>query len=543
MAPHSTMLEISAYLLGGLGLFFIGVDFVTGHLKQITGRRFRWLVSRVTQSGILAGAWGVVSGVMMQSATAVTFIVASLASAGMIQVRKALPILAWSNVGSSVLVLLAVLDLRLAALYLLGAVGLCHYFGLERSTRYRHLLGALLGVGMLFLGLQLLKAGAEPLKEIEWFTRFLDYTRKSYALAFFVGAFLTFIAQSTSTVAIIAMTLAKVGLLGFDQTTMVIYGTNFGSSLNLWFMGGNLRGVARQAILFQVIFKWLGIALFVPLFYLELYAHLPLVKALVGQLAGDLSHQMALVYLAFQVITSLLVSLFLTPLNRWLQRLSPVTREEELSRPQFIYDQAVEDVETALDLVEQEQHRLVKRLPDLLDTVRADRPSAAPIDPATLHAASAALAREISAFTTDVAGRNESRESIGRVLALTNRNELLASLDETVHELVQAIARHDPSKALRPLLQRLAEGLHTVLVTLVDAVESPDAVHREMLGLITGDRGPLMERIRRNFLRREGELGYEEQQAFFTATSLFEQSIWLSRRLASTLADSETAKS
>lgn len=531
------MLEIIGQLLAGLGLFFIGVSFIRTHLKQVTGRRFRMVVARVTSHPLLAAAWGVVAGAMMQSTVAVTFIVASLASAGLIQVRQALPILACSNIGSSVLVLLAALDLHLLILYLLGAVGLCHYFGIEGSSRYRHLIGALLGVGLLFLGLQFLKAEAAPLKEIHWFRLFLDSTRTSYALAFLVGGFLTFAAQSSSTVTIIAITLTKVGLLGVEQTIMLIYGTNLGSSLSLCFMGARLRGASRQTVFFQVLFKWVAIALFVPLFYLEIHAHVPLVRAFVSAVAIDLSHQMALVYLAFQIAPVLVMAPFLTPIDRWLRQFSPPTREEELSRPQFIYDKALGDAETAMDLVEQEQLRLLRRLPEMLDAVREEAPQTARVEPAALHAGSVAVAKEVAAFMTDLAGKNDSREALDRLLKLKTRNDLIGSLDESVYHLVQAVAAQYPSKALQPILQRFAEALHSLLLALVDAAEAPDAMHRDFLRLMTGDRGELMERIRRNFLRREGEFGYAEQQAFFTITSLFEQIVWLARRVAMTLDD------
>jgi len=72
------MLELFGNLLSGLGLFFIGGKFVSEHLKQMTGRKVRQIVSKFTNHPFLAGWWGFVTGALMQSTTAVTFIVTSL---------------------------------------------------------------------------------------------------------------------------------------------------------------------------------------------------------------------------------------------------------------------------------------------------------------------------------------------------------------------------------------------------------------------------------------------------------------------------------
>lgn len=120
-------------------------------MKQMTGRRFRSWVARATGNAFASAMVGVIAGIVTQSSNAVTFIVVSLVTSGMVVMRRALPVLAWANVGTSLLVFLATLDIHLAVLYLLGVVGFCHYFGLNDNDRYRHLVGALFGVGMLFL--------------------------------------------------------------------------------------------------------------------------------------------------------------------------------------------------------------------------------------------------------------------------------------------------------------------------------------------------------------------------------------------------------
>ena len=527
--------EILGSLLAGLGLFFIGVKLVSDHTRQMAGRRFRVLVTRLTQRPALAALWGVVCGALMQSSSAVTFIVTSLISAGLISVRKAMPIVSWANVGTCALVAVASLNLHLAALYLLGFAGFCYYLNLDRSVRFRHWVGVLFGIGLLFLGLIEMKDGAAPLKELGWFAQFLGYTSRSYMLGFVAGAFFTFIVQSASTVSVVAIALAKAGLLGWEQTMMIIYGANLGSGLSTAFMASNLRGTARQLAIFQGFFKALGALILVPLFYVEIAGGIPLARALILKMSDGFGHQMALVYLLFQVAAATLISFLHAPAQRLLDRISPPTAEETLSRPQFIYDQALEEPETALELVAREQLRLARHLPQYLDAARADTRTSASASVETLHQATSAVLKHIDAFLTDLLDKNHSHAALERTIRFQTQNGIFHSLDECLHALAKTTGQAAGSGALSGAAERLLEGLHTVLLTAVDALEHPSAAHREILQRLTSDRGDLIERIRKSVLRAEPSLSAAEQQHLFAITSLFERAVWLLRQLGSAL--------
>ncbi len=519
-------------LLSGLGLFFIGVKLVGENMKQMAGRKFRQIVSRATENRFLAAGWGLLSGALLQSSSAITFIVVSLISAGLIPVRKALPIISWSNVGGSLLVFLAVLDIHLFVLYLLGVAGLCFYLDLDKSPRYRNLAGSLLGIGLLFLGLDLIKSGAGSLKQFDALRQFLDYSHQSYALVFFAGTVITFIAQSSTTVSVIAVTMAAAGLLTIDQTVLLIYGTNLGSGLNTFFLASNLRGSAKQAAIFQTIFKCAGVALLLPAFYLEIYGGVPLVKSLAAFSARDAGGQMAMVYLILQVASALLVSIFTGPILKLLKSLAPPTHEEVLSKPQFLLDQALEEPETALDLVEKESLRLTKRFPDYLDSIREETKANENMNPVTLHQASQSLLKELDGFMTDLMDQSMSRHSLERGIAVRNLFGLISSLEESLFDWIKIIEGKTFSDGLTKQIYMLAESLHAVLMSLVDALESPDPFNLEVIQALTADRSDTMDELRKSVLREETSLPYQEQQALYAITNVFERIFWLMRRIA-----------
>ena len=115
MSPGSIDLsQILASLFAGLGMFFIGVKMIGTHLKQLAGPRMRRLVEASVRSRVRGSMLGTLAGVMTQSSNAVTFILASMISAGLLDVRRAVPVVVWSSVGTSSLVLVATVQISSA---------------------------------------------------------------------------------------------------------------------------------------------------------------------------------------------------------------------------------------------------------------------------------------------------------------------------------------------------------------------------------------------------------------------------------------------
>ncbi|MDX9766231.1 MAG: Na/Pi symporter [Ectothiorhodospiraceae bacterium] len=523
------LFDILGTLLAGLGLFFIGVKFIGSHLKQMTGRRFRALVTRTVDHPWRAGLAGTVAGALTQSTNAVTFIVISLITAGLMPVRKAMPVVSWANLGTSALVLVATVDIHLFVLYLLGLVGMSYYFNVDKSSRFRHLAGALLGIALLFLGLQFIKDGAAPLRELEIVREFLTLAANSYFLVFIIGAALTLVAQSSATVSVIAVAMTSVGLFTMNQTIMVIYGASLGSAMSIWFLTANLQGTARQLAFYQVLIKGSGVVVMVGLFMLEIGLDIPLVKWLASQLADDASTQAAWIYLLFQVAASTLLSLMQGPAYHLLQRLSPPTQEEELARPHFLYEQALDDAETALDLVEKEQLRLLRYLPRYLDTEQNQHDDGK-LERKALFDANRGVAREVERFITDLMDRHQDRLSLHRMINIQGRNALIVNLQDSLYELSSLLGRMHGTAETGQLSHGLNEGLHAILLTLLDAVDNGDAEDWALLNRLTSDRTELMERIRHKLLREGQTLPYTTHEVLFGATSLFERIIWLLRR-------------
>jgi len=522
------MFELVALFLVGLSLFFHGVGGLKTHLQGLTSRRLRRQLARWSQHSALAGACGFFFGAITQSSTAVAFILAGLVSNGLITLARALPIVAWANLGT---VVLASIDVHTAFLYLLGIAGLALAFELG-SANLRPALASLFSIGLLFFGLQMMKQAFAPLPGFFWFNDLVAFLQGSVLAAFVAGALLRLLVQSSSGIAVIAIALAHGGLLSAEQAAMMIYGTGVGVGLSVFLLSSNLRGVPRQLALYQAaINAFSGFAL-CALFYVEQLSGWPLALHLARAWATGEAMRLAFAFLFLQA-TSVAVALAGSRLApRWLEKLSPSAGEEDLARPRYLSENALSDPESALDLAEKEQCRLVGYLPVQLETVRAETAATATLPAETLHLAATAVGGEIQAFLRELMNQHADRDTSERLLALERRQALLGSLDEAIYGFVGIFAKLQAGGAsVGPLLDNLAESLNTLVLTAGDAVVSQDNADAELLIGLTSDRGELMERLRRNLLADTPALDSQQKAHLFYLTSLFERSVWLLHQL------------
>jgi phosphate:Na+ symporter len=532
-------MDILGTIFAGLGLFFIGVKLISSNLRAMSGGTLRRYLARVTSHPLAAGAIGALGGALTQSTNAMTFIVISLVTSGMVALRRALPMVIWANLGTSVLVLLATVNMQLLILYLLGMTGMGFYFDLDKSTRYRYLIGALLGVGMLFHGLGLIKIGAEPLQQIAFVRELLAMASGSFLIAFVIGVVVTLIVQSSATVSVISVTLISAGLLNYEQSVMIVFGASLGSGLSVLLLSANLPGTARQLALFQVLLKILGLLVVVPIFLIETWTGLPLVFTPLNTLVPALDTRVALVYLALQLASCVAMSLLSSPGLRLVARLSPPSPEEQLARPRYLYDRALDDASSASYLVEREQQRLLERLPPLLNQVRREPEADAAaereggdIRAEALCRANLSVVDACADFLVALTDQTRDHGLLERIVNLQARTTLIQNLNESLMELADSLRQPASHAGAEQLRDSLAEAVHALLETFSSAVANGEADDIDLLLCLTADRSSVMENTRARLLGGDSALSLPDKQQLLAATSLAERISWLMRRYA-----------
>lgn len=516
------MVTIIGALLAGLGLFFAGLQILTEHLKRLSGRRLRTLVARYTRHPLLGALWGGAFIVVTQSGPATMFIIVSMLRSGLMSVRQALPMIIGLNVSGGLIVLVLVIDIRLAVLFLLGLAGVL-YDGRPRSLA-RSLVGVAFGIAMLFFGLDLMNQSVAPLAREAWFTDLLAWTRGSYLLGFVIGCILSFVVQSSIAVTAVALAFQNAGAFGPAEALMLIYGANAGSSLLTLALSVNLRGQSKQVAMYQTFYNLAGAAVLVPLLYLEVWTSAPLMLALLERLADGADTRLALAFLLFNLVPALLLMPVIGPSVALLQRIWPDTEVEVASRPKYLHEHAADDPDTAMDLVALEQARLVGYLSQMFDGLRGDRPAG--FEP--IHEAFGILGGTVRETIDDLAsGRRLPSASYDRLNALLGFQHSLDAAAATVAGIAREHRQLAASAAGRRFGASLVEGLDSIVLTLCDVLRGHDAGDRDLLAAMTADDGNGMKAVRAAYLAEERGLGADERLRLLALANHAERLIWL----------------
>lgn len=522
-------MDLFANIFAGLGLFFIGIRLIGSHFKQLAGRRMRLLITRALQGRGSAPLLGLAAGALLQSVNAVIYVLVALVTAGAIDKRRAFPIISWANIGTSALVIAAALNMHLMVLLLIGMTGVAFYQNLDQSPRYRHVVGALLGIGLLFLGIDFIKSASAILKQSEGLREALLLAAQYPVLSFGLGVAVAWVVQSTSTITVIAMAMTSAGLLSFDAGTLVVLGSGLGSPLSTRTLAARMTGSGRQLVLYQIVLKSMGVAALLLVYGVDRLLGQHWLLGAMDAIGLSPAARLAAVYVALQLASELAMQLLQRPALAYLERQAPPSHEEVLGRPHYLRDGVLAESESALLLVDKEQQRLLRSLEAYLAPLRAEaRPDEVPV--AARHAAERQVLRECDHFLTEVADRNHSRQTLERTIVLRDRNELLDSLQDTLAEMVRVVQGSGSDAAVRQHIDGLIEGLHVVLETLADVAQQPTAEDLALVRTLTHDRSELMDGIRRRL--QGGAVAPEVQQAVFAVTALFERSTWLLRRYA-----------
>lgn len=519
-------MDFVASLFAGLGLFFIGIRLIGANLKQMAGRKLRRLITRAVSGTGSTAAFGLLAGAIMQSVNAVTFVLVALVSAGAIDKRRAMPVISWANLGTSLLVLVAALNMHDVILVLIGATGIAFYCNLDQSSRYRYLVSALLGVGLLFLGVDLIKTAAHALRDSEMLRAAMAMSARFWPISFAIGLVVAMVIQSSTTVTVVAMAMAGAGLLPFASGAMIVIGAGLGSGLSGLTLAGRLTGSARQLVLYQIALKAVGVAALLLVFLADGIAGGQLVVPLLDRLGLSRSAELAAVYLALQAASTLCMALLDAPISRLIEAQAPPSIEEVLGKPQYLSEAAMGDADTAILVANREQARLLASLPLYLGGLREDG-DAGDLSVQARCEVDRSVTRECNMFLAELAERYTSRDVLDQALRLRDRNELIVSLQTSLVELAESAggAAYDN---VRTLLHSLVESLHLMLETLADVAATPDPEDIALLRMLTHDRSELMDSIRR---RMQAEaLPHDAQQRAFAATTVFERCVWLLRR-------------
>ena len=452
------MLEIIGKTILGLGLLFTGIQMLTSGLRQTGSRQFRMLATRFVSTRTRAVLFGLGSGAVMQSTSAAIMILASLISSGGLNVPQAIAVLNGFNIGNCALLFIVSLNISVGVMFLVGLCGIAMYLEKDERARTYFLIG--LGLGLILFGIEMMTAGVKPLRQEAWFAGAMELAGDYSLLSILAGAALGFIVQSSTVVALVAIGLVRENILPAQQAFLLTYGAAIGSALFKMLLGAAFRGVSRQLVRFGNIFNIFGAAVFILLYYVEVNLHVPLVMALLDAFRLDLGNQVAVVFVLFNLTSSVFFIVIEGPLARWLARSFPPSEEENLSRPKYLAEFQPEDPDTGLELIRLEQRRELEQIAAFVATTREKYAGA---DLAARGNAFKSLAREVAAATAAVAVMPMAAQTAKEHAYFQTRQALLDQLADTTASGVKIIMRTKAFPSMVKLSDACLEALDFML--------------------------------------------------------------------------------
>ena len=487
------MLEAFGGLLGGLGLFFVGMRMLTENLKVLTTRRVRRIAVSWVPNRYAAWGWGILSGTVIQSMAAMTFIAISMVRANLISGERALAFILGGNVGVSLLVVLVSLDIQLAALFILGAASVLVVS--ERAIKFRDIGGALFGLALLFVGLGLVKQSAAALAGQGVFDEFLEVAGVSLWVTFLGAAVLCFAVQSAAAVMVFVVGLSSVGILTADQTIMAIYGSFAGSSITVLALSSKQTGEARRVAMCQAFYNPVVIAVCVSMLYVELWTGVPLIKALV--LAVPLDQPLSALPLISDFLLAIPVVLALPKVARLLNRLWPATAMELMSRSAYIHDRGHSEVATALELIALEQRRVLSAFSSYLDAVR----QGSGIE--SLRNSVRTLIGDTDEFLSEVMLRHPGHR-VDDLSSMLAQQRLIGWLEEQFAELCDSLNRLPSDESGARLRGTMVEGIDAAVLTIIDGLGSNNPEDWATAKQLTDDRSLVLRQLRSSYMPQDG---------------------------------------
>ena len=361
------LIQSLIWLLAGVGIFIVGMNFLSSALEKSAGSGMKKLLEKISNnrfSGVGIGA-GVTA--IIQSSSATSVMVIGLVNAGVMTLMQATPIIMGANIGTTITGVLVALknDFFNMAMYALAFAGVMMGFVKKEKVKLAGTLCS--GLGLIFVGLNIMSsedAFRNPLI-MQMFTEVFK-TINFPLLLILVGIVFTALIQSSSAATGVVITMVGTGVLPLDLALFIILGANIGTCVTALLASVGANANSKRVALIHFTFNFVGTALFTA--FIWIFKD-PMVNFLVSMFPGDdamsLQMRVSLFHVIFNVTTTLALLPFVKQLVDYSCLIIKDKKEAEekmsfryvderlLSTPPIALAQVKKEIEYMFDLVEE----------------------------------------------------------------------------------------------------------------------------------------------------------------------------------------------
>ena len=463
-------------LLGGLAIFLHGLDQAKSGLQLAAGDRLRPLVAAITRNRVVGAIAGMLVTVVIQSSTAVTLMIVDYCAAGMCSFAEALAVLLGAGVGTTLIVQL--ITFRLSALALpMVALGV----GLRLASASAQPLGrSLIGLGLLFFGLEVMGSGVVPLLQGQAGALALQYLAAHPLASACAAAVLTVLLQGSAPTIGLLLSVASAGTLSLQAALPFVLGANVGTTLTPLLAALQKPLAGRRAAVANVAIKAFGAA--AMLLVLGPAAHL------LARTAASPARQVANAHSLFNLALAVAGLVLLGPLARLVERYVQPEPGAQPFRPRHLSLEALETPALAFGQASRELLNMAAVVVDMFSGIRGAMlgPGAAACEVIEAEDDKVdMLNREIRFYLARLGSDRMTSAQGQRRMQLINVCSDLEGIGDVITRSLVALARKKAAKGVSFSLEGGKElgELHAQVAHAFDVAVSAFATGDEELGL------------------------------------------------------------
>lgn len=308
-------------LLGGLALFLYGMQMMSTGLEAAAGNRMKSILEKLTSNRVKGVLVGAAITAVIQSSSATTVMVVGFVNSGLMTLKQAVWVIMGANIGTTITGQLIALDIgAIAPLFAIAGVGAIMFI---KSEKVHHISSIFAGLGILFMGMDMMGAAMSPLKESEAFISLMTKFDNPL-LGILVGALFTAVIQSSSASVGILQALASTGMIPLSSAVFVLFGQNIGTCITAVLASIGMKVNAKRTTVIHLLFNIIGTVLFTVICLVT-----PYVTWIEAMTPGDPVAQIANAHTVFNIVTTLLLLPFGTHMANIAVRILPDSKKAD----------------------------------------------------------------------------------------------------------------------------------------------------------------------------------------------------------------------
>lgn len=342
-------------LIGALGMFLYGMNFMSSGLQKASGDKLRGILTSMTSNPLKRVLTGLGITALVQSSSATTVLVVSFVNAGLLTLVQAVGIIMGANIGTTLTAWVTAVGFSVdisafsVPLMILGFI-----FTNSKKQQYKNIGEFIVGFALMFLGLSFMKSSAGTLLSnkdamMVFFSHFTEFGFGSDLIFLLAGTILTIVLQASSATMAITMLLTTSGLIDFELACAMVLGENIGTTItaNMAAAVGNTS--AKRAALAHTLFNVFGVIWMLIVFrpFLKLVGIVMVAVGFDNPLTVDLTtpeagptllYGISMLHTLFNITNTLILIWFAQTIVNIVTKLikTPVNTDEDAFRLRYI---------------------------------------------------------------------------------------------------------------------------------------------------------------------------------------------------------------